>query len=237
VSEKKPRGYLDQSRNLTNALILIAPLLVLYEVGLLLTNFQALNGVDFATIIVFHFGGAEGLLVFNLLVLIGIGIAAHLRGKERSLSADIVPFMLVESTIYAFSLGIVISKIMGHLPLGGKEGMNPLTAMVASLGAGVNEELFFRLGLVAFPTWAICGSGPEAKNKPLVQAIAVLVSSLLFSGAHYIGPRGDPFEIHSFVFRFLAGAIFALIFLVRGLAVSVYTHAIYDIYVLVVLAR
>ena len=57
--------------------------------------------------------------------------------------------------------------------------------------------------------------------------------ALLFSLAHYVGPGGDTFAIHSFLFRFLAGALFGIIFLGRGLAVAVYTHAIYDIYVLV----
>ena len=61
--------------------------------------------------------------------------------------------------------------------------------------------------------------------------MAVFVSSLLFSLAHYVGP--EQFGMFSFVFRLLAGALFCGLFLARGFAVAVYTHAIYDIYVMV----
>ena len=62
-------------------------------------------------------------------------------------------------------------------------------------------------------------------------AIAVLISSALFSCAHYLG--SEPFHIVSFTYRFLAGMLFCALFWFRGFAVAVYTHTIYDIYVLV----
>jgi len=62
---------------------------------------------------------------------------------------------------------------------------------------------------------------------------AVILSSLVFSGIHYIGSLGDAFTLGSFMFRFFAGVILAVIFYLRGFAVAVYTHAIYDIIVMV----
>ena len=68
------------------------------------------------------------------------------------------------------------------------------------------------------------------KNDSLLLVLsAAFVSSLIFSAVHYIGPLADDFAIGSFVFRFLAGCYFAAIFRLRGFAVAVYAHAIYDI--------
>ena len=50
---------------------------------------------------------------------------------------------------------------------------------------------------------------------------------------HHIPPYGDPFTIGVFTFRVLAGACFGLLFWFRGFAIAVYTHALYDLYVLV----
>jgi hypothetical protein len=50
---------------------------------------------------------------------------------------------------------------------------------------------------------------------------------------HYLPPTGDPWSLASFTFRALAGMAFAALFKLRGFAVAVYTHALYDVFVLV----
>jgi hypothetical protein len=232
--EAKPRGYLEQSRNLTNSLILVAPVLVLYEAGLLLTDFEGLNGVDFITVLLLHYLHLRGLIAFDLIVLAGIAIAAHMRRKERSLSPDVIPIVVLESATYALTTGFVISFILRQVPLGPPRSLGPVAATVASLGAGVNEEVFFRLCLLTAIAWTL--EDKAGSRKALARFVAAVLSSLAFSAAHYV-PGGDAFELYSFLYRFLAGMIFAGIFLGRGLAVAVYTHAIYDIFVLVLLAR
>ena len=42
------------------------------------------------------------------------------------------------------------------------------------------------------------------------------------------------FTFGSFTFRLLAGIVFGVLFKLRGFAVAVYTHAFYDIFVLVI---
>ncbi|MEZ0229127.1 MAG: CPBP family intramembrane glutamic endopeptidase, partial [Planctomycetota bacterium] len=227
-SSSKPRGYLDQSADLTNSLILVVPLLVLYEIGLVVTGFRALNGVDFATVFILQRAGGKGLLAFNLVLLVGILAAATLRKREKAFRPDIVPFLLVESTFYALSLGVLINLVLHKVPgLGPPAQMSPVDGFFASLGAGVNEELFFRLGLLQLLAWVLARG---KKDRPVATAVAAILSSLAFSAAHM------EFVPYVFLYRFLAGLIFSAIFLGRGFAVAVYTHAIYDIYVLVVLA-
>jgi hypothetical protein len=59
----------------------------------------------------------------------------------------------------------------------------------------------------------------------------LVVSSLLFSAAHYVGPLGDTFEPYSFTFRTIAGLFFAGLFLWRGFGIAAGTHAAYDMLV------
>ena len=109
-------------------------------------------------------------------------------------------------------------------------GMRLGDVFVMSLGAGVWEEAVFRLGImtgVVMLLERLLGLG-----RWLAVTIALLVSSALFSAMHHIPPYGDPLQLGVFTFRVLAGCFFGLIYWTRGFAIAVYTHAIYDVYVL-----
>jgi hypothetical protein len=62
-------------------------------------------------------------------------------------------------------------------------------------------------------------------------ATVVLLTSAIFSAAHYVGPHGDLLDAFSFLFRFTAGAFFAVLFVFRGFGIAAGTHALYDIFV------
>src|SRR6185295_6669818 len=106
------------------------------------------------------------------------------------------------------------------------------TRAVMSIGAGVYEETVFRLALlsgIAALLEKVIGLG-----RWIAVGVAFVVSALLFSAMHHIPPYGDPLHLGVFTFRFLAGMCFAALFWFRGFAVAVYTHALYDLYVLLV---
>ena len=108
------------------------------------------------------------------------------------------------------------------------KSMNPLDVIVISAGAGLHEEFIFRLMLMGGLSWLLSSlAGPKR-----AWVFALVISSLAFSLAHHIGPAGEPFTFAAFVFRTLAGVIFALVYQVRGFAVAAWTHALYDVYVL-----
>jgi membrane protease YdiL (CAAX protease family) len=99
---------------------------------------------------------------------------------------------------------------------------------VAFCGAGLYEEVLFRLLLLPALVWCFERLGFSAIP---AACWGLVTSSLLFSAAHYVGPLGDTFAIYSFTFRFLAGMFFASLFLVRGFGIAAGTHAVYDILV------
>jgi membrane protease YdiL (CAAX protease family) len=225
-------------RNLLTSLILIFPLFLIYQVGVLFT-LPMLNGADFVTLLLFGTLGLtlSGYLAFLAALILVFAITVlTLKRHQRFEGHRILPILL-ESTIYAVTMGslivFVMTKVMGFNPeLSAsltQQGM--VTRTVMSLGAGVYEEIVFRLGVLN--GLRVTLEKAIRLSRPVSVISAFVVSSLLFSAVHYIPPYGDDLAINSFTFRFLAGLVFALIFRFRGLAVAVYTHAFYDIFVLV----
>jgi membrane protease YdiL (CAAX protease family) len=64
--------------------------------------------------------------------------------------------------------------------------------------------------------------------------VAAIVGALLFSAVHYIGAYGDPFQLASFIYRFIGGLAFSAMYLTRGFGVTAWTHALYDVFLLAV---
>ncbi len=97
-----------------------------------------------------------------------------------------------------------------------------------SLGAGLFEELFFRVILLNV---LLVGTGLVFKRW-LSAAISIPLAAFLFSLAHYVGPLGEPLEIYGFMFRWVAGLLFTVLYYLRGFAVTAYSHALYDVWVI-----
>ncbi len=229
----------DNPRNLLTSLILVFPLLAIYQVGVLFT-LPMLNGADFLTTLLFH---TFGLTVRGYLVFLGVVTAlffvavAILRRKQRFNGKIVIPVIL-ESSIYALTMGsliiLIMTKVLHLSPklAAGVAEQGIVTRLVMSIGAGVYEETVFRLGLLGGLA-ALFGKAFRARNWLAVPA-AFLISAVLFSAMHHIPPYGDPFGLGIFTFRLLAGVFFGVLFWFRGFAVAVYTHALYDIYVLLI---
>jgi hypothetical protein len=234
------KSYLRLTRTHTYSILFAVPLLLLYEVGaarLAADGDAALrNGADVLLRSLLAAGGVRGTLALTGL-LIGVGavvIAAEQR--RRRVRVRLAPFagMMLESVLYAMALGVVVggatSWVLGGLPLSaGRGSLLTLTlteSVVLSLGAGVYEELVFRVLLVGGLFGIFVSSGlPRGRSA----AFSVLVAALVFSAFHYIGPYGDAWALPSFLFRFLAGLAFSTLFVLRGFGIVAWTHALYDV--------
>ena len=226
-------GYGD----LATSLLLIFPLLLAYEIAVVFAS--TINGVDFVTRSLFALVDHQrGDYLLLQLALCGSYLAVVIQARRRGVLTRgcFVP-MVLESAIYALTLGSLIILIMQEL-LGFALATRALLALgqvgealVISLGAGVHEELVFRLGIMAGGAALLRRAGLEVRLAVLIGAIA---SAVLFSLAHHMGPHGEPFHIDVFTYRLLAGSVFCAIFYYRSLAHAVYTHFLYDLYVLAI---
>ena len=57
----------------------------------------------------------------------------------------------------------------------------------------------------------------------------LVLSALIFSAFHYIGPLGDAFTLPSFTFRAIAGLLLSGLYAGRGFGIAAWTHALYDV--------
>ena len=229
-------GYFQRRIDPLTSLVLTTPVFLLYHVGLLLTDSR--NGVDFISGPMRALAQTSLLLYLALTLAVAVGIVVTgLSLRERGeLHPKVLIPVLVESTVWAFVLsatvGYVTTRLFAVVPPAMQTGartLGPIDAIVMSAGAGFHEELVFRVGLF---TGGALLLGKFTKMRPLFAVlIAAVVSSLIFSAAHYIGPFGDSFLLITFTFRALFGLALAGLYRARGFAIAVYTHAIYDVFV------
>lgn len=107
------------------------------------------------------------------------------------------------------------------------------TNIVTGIGAGIYEELVFRLILIS--GFMILFQDLLRFGKLESVILSVLLSAFLFSLHHNIDfitgqvNSSEPFHLPKFIFRTLAGIYFAVIFAVRRFGVTAGTHAFYNI--------
>ena len=235
--------YLRLSTTLSYSYLLTLPFLLLYELGVMLMNLGAPSGVRIsADVLVKRFMnlvGLDGTFAFGLVILLlGAGILWYERRHGVVIRARYLGFMFLESLAYALLLGTLVGTIVAGLfgmsidsaalQMPGQPGGSILSGLVLSLGAGVYEELIFRLVLVSL-LFAILFF---LRTSQVVRyGIAAIIGALIFSAIHYTGPFGDEFTLASFTFRFLMGLALNGLMLLRGFGIAVAAHALYDVYV------
>ena len=241
--------YWQASRAPRYSLLFALPLLIIYQILAALApvepgGMSVRNGADVILQSVFFWlAGAWGPRLF-LLCLIGVGawlIARDVRSHPGRLTPSVLGGMLLESVCLALVFGVVVGSLTAALlgtpppsmALGGgfsAQRLTRWTMLMLSLGAGIYEELLFRVVLVGLIAWA----GTKLLGwRPLVAGVvATILGALIFSGFHYVGPYGDRLDVYSFVFRTIAGLFFSALYLLRGFGITAWAHALYDVLLL-----
>jgi hypothetical protein len=235
------REYLNRSRAPRYSLVFALPLLLLYEGFSAALTGSAVegvrNGADVLLKTLFlSLGGRNGLYLFGALLLGGGAwrVWRDRRAAREPWEARVLAWMLLESAAYATVFGVVVGwltalvlRLPHALAIGGAAALDLPTQMVISLGAGLYEELVFRVLLVGALVRLFRAVLPGGRAIPTVLAVAV--AALIFSGFHYVGPLGDSFAVPSFTFRAVAGVAFSVLYVTRGFGVTAWTHALYDL--------
>lgn len=238
--------YLSATTSLFNSLVLVVPVFVVYQVGILAQLFSetggsyAINGADYLTRSILRLCGGSRLLyvVFVALAAGAFGLVLRWLARRDALAVRLYLPMLLESTVYALLFASTIHGIQSapQLLAAGLSLAGPSTTwemIFQSFGAGFNEELIFRFGLLGGTV--VVGRLLRIPDA-LTLGLAFIGSSLAFSAFHYVGAYADALAFDSFMYRFMAGILLATIYWWRGLGVAVYTHAFYDLYFFFVLA-
>ncbi len=102
-----------------------------------------------------------------------------------------------------------------------------LDDLLLSVGAGLYEELVFRLMIISLLTLLITDVGRVRQS--IGVACAVIVSSLLFAAHHYAPIGAEEFTSGGFAFRSAAGGYLACVYVLRGFGLAVGCHVVYDV--------
>ena len=250
LSFLKRGSYFDVSRSPRYSVLFALPLLVAYEALAAAlagprSSSQIRNGADVLLKEAFiAVAGPNGPLVF-IAAVVGIGIwfiARDIKRTGKGVRPIVFGAMMAESIALAAIFGIVIGtltvKLLGSLRMVSMMGaattqisaMSWSTRLMLSLGAGLYEELLFRVLLVtALAAGARIGFGFGTRGAGV---FATIVGALIFSAFHYIGPFADPFRLTSFTFRAISGVAFSALYLTRGFGITAWTHSLYDAFLL-----
>ena len=249
VDQAVRESYWQLSRTPLTSLVFTLPLVLAYEGGvLLLGRGSPRNGADVWLRHLLDALGFGQYFLLPLLTVVGLLVWQFLAHDRWRVSLAALPGMAAECVLWAVVL-VGVGRLQQSLwPFrqqfvqwellpweflqlhadAGFGWQTVLASLVGFCGAGLYEEVLFRLLMLPIAVWAFERLGCS----PLAAGFwALLLSSLLFSGAHYIGPLGDAFTLYSFTFRAVAGLFFSLLFLLRGFGIAAGSHFFYDLFV------
>jgi len=228
---------------------LTLPIFLVYQVAVVFLGVQ--NATDMVTGELLRL--SDGNRTTYLLATFAIGVifagAFALLGRGQAFRPQKFIQIAIEGVVYAVLMRLVAGYVVGSLFAGPSTiaDQGRFVGFVMSLGAGFYEELAFRvvlfgLGakllvfLFAKQRVDITGTTPTSRFSLRTLGIMIawsVVCAVIFSSVHYVGAMSDSFALPSFLFRLVLGLVLTLIFATRGFAAAVWTHALYDVWVLV----
>ena len=240
VEHVQSHRYHHVTRTGTYGFLAALPLMLLYELLVVSASRSVLTEVRIGAEVwlkqMLFLVGDMGMIAFGMVViLVGIGVFWYERRKRIPIRPWYFVWMILESAGYAVVLGWLVANLVQAMlvaPAGQVQPDGVFLRLVLSIGAGIYEELLFRVLLVGalfvVLRWMLGG-------RVLPYVVAAVVGAFAFSLVHYIGPYGDTLETGSFLFRMFMGLGLNVLFLVRGFGVAAWTHALYDVMVVLVL--
>jgi hypothetical protein len=222
--------YLEQSQTPLSSLLFVLPLLVLHEIGVQYYATLPGGGIEYrieAFTLLTRFlqtCGATGRYL-PALAVVAILLSWHVaRADHWVFDLRVLGGMLIECLLLAIPLvGVYFlfrTSAVTFMPAGDWKLMASLY-----LGAGVYEELLFRLGAFAVLSFLILDLW--GASRPLGVALVVGVSAVIFAVYHMWGAARFPYP--ALVLIALRGVFYGTIFLERGFGVTVGVHTVYDL--------
>ncbi len=250
-----PDSYLDRTARPIYAIAFLLAFIIFYEIGTFIISPQALTlSYSSQTPRVVSFLWLQNLLSYVgfsqaatwlaaplavIVILLAMQITSH--NKWYVSFRDFLP-MAIECIILSIPL-IILSLLLNQsappqaaalASSSQSAGANPLfVEIVTAIGAGIYEELVFRLILICLLMIVFQDIFGLSRSNAIL--FSVIVSAALFSGHHhfyFVNGKfafAEAFSVSRFAFRTIAGIYFAGLFAVRGFAITAGCHAFYDI--------
>lgn len=253
-------GYFGRSRTPLHVLVFLLPLIIFYEIGSAIwlagSDGALAQDIRARRIIaqLFDSFGIYGLYLPGILILVVMLIWHVLTRDPWRVRLKTVGGMWVEALVWTVPL-LVLGQLLYRLLIGNGAptvvGAGPeLIALsgdaisghsmgaraTISIGAGLYEELLFRMVAIAVIHLLLVDVGGLKSSTGTIAA--VVISSAMFAVYHDVGVLpGGPNSIQwaELIFFFAAGLYFGALYIARGFGIVAGVHALYDLAVLVVI--
>ena len=228
------KDYFRKSSSPLYSFIITLPIFLIYELGIFwMRNIEfnyIQNGADVLieqTILKLGFDVIYVSSIIFLFILLIIIYYQKRHFNSLSISRPYLGVMFLESMVYAS----ILFFLMGNLYLMDASTNDIYCNMILSLGAGIYEELIFRVLLIYISYQSI--KFLFRLSKFSANFYAVIFSAILFSLFHFIG--AESFNQEAFAVRFIAGIFLGSLYVQRGFGITAITHSFYDIFVIFLL--
>jgi hypothetical protein len=230
--------YWDITHRPLQCLVFLLPMVLAYEIGMALLHGSAPEGERPALAAqqllkwFFSLFGATGFYLPGA-ALVAVLIVWHLASRHPwRIAGQPLAGMAGESILLSIPL-LMLNRwlpVLEAASQSGPHGSGPtgrLDELLLSVGAGLYEELLFRLIIITLLTMLFVDV--LRLRQVTGVALAVILSSLAFAAHHYHPIGADPWSSKEFAFRAAAGAYLAAVFVVRGFGLAVGCHVTYDV--------
>ena len=219
-----------------HCLVFLLPLLGVYELGVAAIQAANPGGPQVKLVaedLLERFLAACGATGYHLpaLAVVAILLSWQIFSREPwKVNWPTILGMTGESVLLAFPL-LALNYAIGHVSMGhlaaAEQSAGWFDQLILSIGAGIYEELLFRLMLISLLSFVLVDLLRIPKQYGL--AAVIVLSSLAFAMQHQVPIGRETYVPVRFAFRMLAGGFLASVFVLRGFAVAVGCHAFYDI--------
>jgi hypothetical protein len=231
--------YSDLSRQPLYILVFLLPLVLLYEIAL----YSAEHNIQIKAhdhlvrfFEQFDMPPTKGLWLGGIAVLTILFLWHIFSGNRWKIEIRVIVFMAVESVLLAIPL-LLLGAVLGGLAVAANgssiEQLGLFERIAVSIGAGIYEELLFRMILIALVHTVVCNIFKRSDFAGL--SLGVVVSAILFALYHDLPDVGSLHPMSLFFFG-LAGVYLGILYVSRGFGIAAATHAAYDVVATTILA-
>lgn len=224
--------YTQLSRQPLYILVFLLPLVLLYEFALyskgssiqikahdhLVRFFEA-----------FDIPPTQGLWLGGIAILTILFLWHIFEGNRWSIKLRVIFFMALESIAFAIPL-LLFGAVLGSFTVATVSSpianLTIFDKIAVSIGAGLYEELVFRMLLISLVHTVVCNVFKRSNITGLT--IGVVISALLFALYHDL-PNAGSLSAVTLFFYSVAGVFLGILYISRGFGIAAATHAAYDV--------
>ena len=225
------RTYAEHAQRPLYSLLFLFPLVATYEFGALLLRPIAWPDRQLVAHSVIEnllgWFGASGFGLPAVALLLTLLIWHLLVRQPWRIRAWVLLLMVVESVVLTAPLFVLGQVMMQADTAPAGNGADVREQVVLALGAGIYEELVFRLYLIAGLSRLLESVLGVAKRVSV--PVVIVLSALAFAACHFTPIGSEAFAWRHFLQLALAGVYLAIVFVWRGLGVAAGCHAAFNL--------